>query len=134
MLVKQVSLTNFRNYARTVMRLDKGRTILIGDNAQGKSNFLEALEIASFGSSSRTNQDTELIRWGQSFLELQVVFERQGQTESICLTLKQNQKPGTRSVAKEIKVNGVTQPSVRSAMGRLVAVIFTTQDLNLLRG
>src|SRR5579885_898099 len=88
MQVKQVSLSNFRNYGQAAVQLTPGKTILIGQNAQGKSNFLEAIEIASCGKSSRAGQDSELVRWGQPGMRLQVEFEHQGADQSISLSLK----------------------------------------------
>jgi len=134
MQVKQVSLTNFRNYPRIRVGLALGKSILIGENAQGKSNFLEAIELAGAGRSARTSHDQELIRWGADHMRLEVVFERQGVDESVAILLQQPGTRGSRSLNKQVLVNGVSQSSVRSLLGRLVTVSFKSQDLNLLRG
>ena len=75
MRVKSVNLTNFRNYAQASVSLTPGKNILIGENAQGKSNFLEAIELLSFGASSRSSHDSELIRWNEPRMAVEVVFE-----------------------------------------------------------
>src|SRR5262245_45338414 len=100
MQVKQVSLANFRNYAEASVPVSAGKTILIGENAQGKSNFLEALELVSTGKSSRASQDADLILWGQDRLSVEVIFERLGQEESVALsfTRQRDAKPGARSL------------------------------------
>jgi DNA replication and repair protein RecF len=134
MRVKLVSLRDFRNYDQTSVSLTPGKNILIGENAQGKSNFLEAIELASFAASSRTNHDSELIRWKQPSMLIDVVFERAGSEESISIALAHPTKAGARSLDKTVKINGVLQSSLRSVLGKLVAVMFTAQDLNLLRG
>jgi DNA replication and repair protein RecF len=134
MRVKRVALKNFRNYVETTIDLSEGKNILIGENAQGKSNFLEAIELASFACSNRTSHDGELIRWKQPAMTVHVTFERHGCEEDIWIALAHPTKPGARSLEKAIKVNGVTQSSIKSVLGRLVGVMFTAQDLNLLRG
>jgi len=135
MRVKQVTLTNFRNYGACQVDLQAGKTILIGANAQGKSNFLEAIEIASFGKSTRAAEDAELIRWGEDHMLMSVQLERGGfeQTVSLALRHASRHKQTGRAMEKQIKINGVIQGSAKSLLGRLVTVSFKSDDLNLLR-
>ncbi|HEY9868919.1 MAG TPA: DNA replication and repair protein RecF [Candidatus Obscuribacterales bacterium] len=136
MRVKQIKLRNFRNYPDSVVDLAAGKTILIGANAQGKSNFLEAIEIASCGRSSRAEHDRDLIAWGQQEMSIEVLFERGGFEQTIAFRLAQ--RPGARknavSVERSIKINGLQQSSSKALGGRLVTVSFKSDDLNLLRG
>lgn len=128
MQVKEVSLTNYRNYNQVEVQLTPGKNILIGDNAQGKSNFLEAIEVSSRGTSSRTSEDAELIAWKQSQMQLKVIFERGGYDESIEISLsKQNR------LEKRVQINGVKPQSTKALFGKLVSVTFSTQDLSMLR-
>src|SRR5688572_15156493 len=62
MFIFDLDLTNFRNYTRTAIRLDKGITLFVGDNAQGKSNLLEAIYLLSTLRSSRASTDADLVR------------------------------------------------------------------------
>lgn len=136
MQVSKVRLKNFRNYRQVDFDLASGKTILIGENAQGKSNFLEAVEFAAQGKSNRTQQEADLITWGESQMHLTIAFKREGFMESVDITLSagQRNKSMRTSVEKRIQINGVTQNSVKSLVGRLTCVSFTSQDLNLLRG
>ena len=63
MYVKYLNLVNFRNYNNLSLQLCNGTNLFIGDNAQGKTNILEALYYSSIGKSHRTNKDKELINW-----------------------------------------------------------------------
>ncbi len=135
MIVKQVTLTNFRNYRHSQVDLSAGKTILIGANAQGKSNFLEAMEIACYGKSARAAEDSELVRWGEDHMSINVLFARGGFEQTTSLALKQATKPKqtSRVLEKQIKINGVIQTSAKGLFGRLVTVSFKSDDLSLLR-
>lgn len=132
MHIKQVTLTNFRNYTNCQVDLIGGRNILVGQNAQGKSNFLEAIEILATGRSSRADHDLELVSWGAERLHAEIVFEAHGCEQSLSLVLG---KPAqARRLEKTFKVNGLSQSSMREMLGRLLVVSFQSHDLNLLRG
>ena len=64
MWLAEVRLRDFRNYPSADLALGRGATVLIGANAQGKSNFLEAVYTAALGRSPRAGRDAELIRFG----------------------------------------------------------------------
>ncbi len=134
MRVKKVSLTNFRNYVRSSVDLSDGRNVLIGENAQGKTNFLEAIEIISLGRSTRAQQDGDLIRAGASDMRIELIFESGGAEATATFALTPTNKPRTRGIERQIKVNGLTIGSAKSLRGRLVTVSFKSSDLNLLRG
>lgn len=134
MHIRSIQLKNFRNYQEQVLELAPGKTILIGENAQGKSNLLEAIEVASLGKSSRTNDDQDLIAWQQNKMTIEVAFEKNGFAESLGITLAKPQAGKGVRLERKIHVNGVSQNSVRGLLGKLVCVSFTTEDLNLLRG
>ncbi|MDP9424889.1 MAG: DNA replication/repair protein RecF [Actinomycetota bacterium] len=65
--VRAVRLVNFRNYADATALFSPGLNIVVGDNAQGKTNLLEAISFATMGSSPRTPNDSEVVRWGADF-------------------------------------------------------------------
>jgi DNA replication and repair protein RecF len=136
MQVKTVTLSNFRNYPDVNVSVGSGKTFLIGENAQGKSNFLEAVELVSTGRSARASQDSELIRWGEPQLSVQVIFERMGVEESVEYRLARQTaaRPGQRLLSRQILVNGVSYSFVKALLGHLITVSFQVDDLNLLRG
>ncbi|MBY0356756.1 MAG: DNA replication/repair protein RecF [Candidatus Obscuribacterales bacterium] len=139
MKVTQLKLEDFRNYKNLVVDFADGKNIIIGDNAQGKSNLLEAIELCASGKSSRAEQDFDFIRWGSNACKLLLSFDASGAEETISIALAQQNEPNkllsTRSgrLQKVIKVNGVKQTSVRGLLGRIPFVSFTSNDLGLLR-
>lgn len=131
MQVKKLTVRNFRNYKDSVLELDPVRNLLIGENAQGKTNLLEAIEILSNVRHTRAGSDRELILRGESETLIEVQYLAQGIEESASLILRLNPR-----LSRTIKLNGVKQ--TRAEMGgrlsRLTAVSFSSQDLTLLRG
>lgn len=133
MQVRKVSLTNYRNYSQAEVELHPGKNILIGHNAQGKSNFLEAIEVASRGKSQRTTDDHELIAWQKPKMQLDIIFERTGYDESIGMSLLRAGTTGSNRLEKKVTINGVRPPSQKALFGKLITVTFSTQDLSMLR-
>ncbi len=137
MKAKSLKLKNFRNYVATTLALEPGKNIIIGENAQGKTNLLEAVDIFSTGKSSRASEDRELVLWGTNQARSELIYETSSfdGTLSIDWTLKELSAPGAGGrCQKTIKVNGVTQSSVKGLLGRLVTVSFSSEDLKILRG
>jgi DNA replication and repair protein RecF len=140
--VQKVTLANFRNYSQASAELSPGRNILIGENAQGKTNFLEAIEIISTGRSDRCNSDLDLIKSGSDEMRVEVQCAVGGSTETISMGLRRNTafdgsrpaRQSNRQVEKFFKLNGLSQTNIKSIKRRLVTVSFKSQDLNLLRG
>ena len=79
--LRALRLINFRNYADATVRLSPGLNVVIGDNAQGKTNLLEGISFAATGSSPRTPNDPEVVRWGTEFAraEMRVTLEGEGE-------------------------------------------------------
>lgn len=135
MYVKRLKLRNFRNYPSCEVEFSAGRNIIIGENARGKTNLLEAIEICSTGKSYRADKDNELILRSQTAASFEVAFRCGTYDESIAfeLTAGAITKSGDPKIRKGIKVNGVTQSSVKGLLGKLPVVSFKSADLNLLR-
>ena len=131
MKAKSLKLKNFRNYVATTLDLEPGKNIIIGENAQGKTNLLEAVDIFSTGKSSRASEDRELVLWGTNQARSELIYETSSYdgTLSIDWSLKELSAPGAGGrCQKTIKVNGVTQSSVKGLLGRLVTVSFSSED------
>jgi DNA replication and repair protein RecF len=137
MQVKKVALTNYRNYSQALVELSPGRNIVIGENAQGKTNFLESLEYVSHGSSWRASQDADLIKMGSDHMLLEVDYVVNGAPENIFVGMRRNTGSGAgqsnRQLEKVFKLNGLSQRSIKNISHRLVTVSFKSYDLNLLR-
>ena len=78
MIVESLELQNFRNYERALFSFDSGTNIFYGDNAQGKTNVLEALQVCATTKSQRGSHDTEMIGFGEEEAHLRLLFHKQG--------------------------------------------------------
>ncbi len=139
MLVKKLTITNFRNYRQESVDFCQDRNVIIGENAQGKTNLLEAIEYASRGRSYRTSTESELIFRGQDFATVEVDFIARDYEQKIQIVLRKKTDGGTTASGgqkseKLIKVNGVPKGNTRGLKGHLVTVGFKSQDMSLIRG
>ena len=87
MYIKEIDLQNFRNYNVQKVQLDKGINIFYGDNAQGKTNLLEAIFLCSIGKSFRTNKDKELINFNKDYADIEISYEKKDRSGKINLRI-----------------------------------------------
>ncbi|MCC5639957.1 DNA replication/repair protein RecF [Nostoc sp. CHAB 5844] len=127
MYLKTLHLRQFRNYQDQKVEFNAAKTILVGNNAQGKSNLLEAVELLATLRSHRMARDRDLIQDGEAFAQINASLERQTGVSDVTLTLRRN---GRRSVA----INGETVRRQMDFLGVLNAVQFSSLDLELVRG
>lgn len=125
MHLKTLSLSNFRNYRETELNLDQGLNIFVGNNAQGKTNLLEAIYVLSLSKSYRTQRETELIYYGSE----QAIIK--GEVKKLALldltvVVSQNEK-------KSLLVNGKST-TANSFVGNLNTVLFIPDSLQLVKG
>ena len=86
MFIKEIKLENFRNYDFEKIELNSKTNIFFGDNAQGKTNILESIFIASLGKSFRTTKDKELIKENKDTAKIQIKFIKNNREENRCGT------------------------------------------------
>ncbi len=103
------------------------KTVLVGDNAQGKSNLLEAVELLATLSSHRSARDRDLVRQGAEVAQVQAELERLGSAVELGLVLRGS---GRRTA----RLNGETLRRQLDLLGNLNAVLFSSLDLDLVRG
>ncbi|MGE4283116.1 MAG: DNA replication/repair protein RecF [Clostridia bacterium] len=126
MYVENLKLNNYRNYENADIEFSKGVNIIYGNNAQGKTNILESIYLFATGKSHRTNKDKELIRFGHDYADINMSFMSRNYSNDFEMLLFQNQK-------KRIKKNGVPIHKLRDLMGSFNAVMFSPEDLNLIK-
>jgi len=137
--LRQLSLTNFRNYARQEFELGPGTVLLLGANAQGKTNVLESVFLLAAGRSERAESDADFIAWGardepQPHARVVAHAARASGDVTVELTLLGREGAGGHLVAsKRIKLNGVAKRAADIA-GAILAVLFSTDDMELVRG
>ncbi|MEN9231189.1 MAG: DNA replication/repair protein RecF [Thermostichus sp. DG02_5_bins_236] len=127
MYLRSLHLRHFRNYSDQEIQLGSPKTILVGDNAQGKTNLLEAVELLATLRSRRAGRDRELVRNDFPQAQIAATVERRGVAHELVVDLRSS---GRRT----LKVNG--QPLRRQAefLGQVNAVLFSSLDLDLVRG
>lgn len=127
MYLTRLSLSHFRNYTAQEVSFTAPKTILVGENAQGKSNLLEAVELLATLKSHRAGRDRDLVQQGQPHGQIQAAVQRDVGTSHLGLVLRN----GGRRTAK---VNGETLRRQIDFLGSLNAVQFSSLDLDLVRG
>ena len=137
MYLTQISLTNFRNYTRLSMDLSQSISILQGANAQGKTNFLEAVYYLAIARSPYAGSDAQLVNWLAAnddlpYARIVADLARASGTSHIEITLTQNTN-GQSSFRKHIRVNGVPKRAVE-LLGCANIVLFVPQDITLIDG
>ncbi|MGI8925754.1 MAG: DNA replication/repair protein RecF [Tepidiformaceae bacterium] len=138
MFIFSLQIANYRNYARTALTLDRGLNLFVGDNAQGKSNLLEAIYLLSTLRSSRASNDADLVRrdiLNSEFPVARLACEVERSAGSLHLEVAivgRTTDPSHRA-GKRVRVNGVAKRA-SEAVGQLAAVLFTTLDIEIVAG
>lgn len=127
MRIDRLELQNFRSYETLRSDFDPGVNLIVGDNAQGKTNLLESIVYLSQGGSYRTRKEEELIRWGAEFARLQADISGSDRQQQLVYALFR----GSRR--RQIMKNGVKQKSAAEVHGMLTTVLFCPEDLQILR-
>ncbi|MFZ4641033.1 MAG: DNA replication/repair protein RecF [Nodosilinea sp.] len=127
MYLTRLSLQHFRNYGHQQIQLGAAKTILVGENAQGKSNLLEAVELLATLRSHRASRDRDLVQQGQSQAVITANVERQTSAQALAMVLRQ-------SGGRTLRLNGETLRRQLDFLGALNAVQFSSLDLDLVRG
>jgi DNA replication and repair protein RecF len=124
--LKSLYLRNFRNYKEAEVRFSEKSNVLFGDNAQGKTNLLEAIYLVSTGRSFRTQSLSELIRSGESFFFLEAEIFRDGVSQTVQISFDgQNRR---------VQLNANSYPSFHPLLGILPSVLYTPYDIELIAG
>ena len=124
MYIEKIKLNNFRNYEELELNLNKNINIIYGNNAQGKTNILESIFLSSFGKSFRTNKEKEMIRFGQDKSLIDIFFQKKDRDGKIRIEI------GNK---KQISLNGIKIKKLSELLGNINIVIFTPDDINILK-
>ncbi|NLM73469.1 MAG: DNA replication/repair protein RecF [Clostridiaceae bacterium] len=127
MTVKQLMVRNFRNYECQVIDFGEGINILYGNNAQGKTNILEALYIAATGKSYRTNNYQDLIQYGKLSFEIKLSALTDERENSILIR-------HSKGKGRFIEVNGVKRDKISDILGTFNIIMFSPETLEIVKG
>ncbi len=126
MIIKSIELKNFRNYEDLNISFDEGTNIFYGDNAQGKTNILEAAYLSGTTKSHKCSKDKEMIRFGEQESHIRTVVVKKDKEYQIDMHLKNNRSKG-------IAINKVPIKKASELFGILNMVFFSPEDLNIIK-
>ncbi len=126
MRIKSLTLRDFRNYNRLNVNFADSFNIIYGNNAQGKTNIIEAIFLCASGRSHRTSRDDELIRNDAFGYEIKLQLSKKGSDEELHITFNKEER-------KKIRINEVPIKKLGDLMGHLNAVIFSPEDLLIIK-
>lgn len=126
MYIKKLKLVHYRNYDQLDLNFADGINVIIGENAQGKTNLMEAIYLLAFTRSYRTSKDKELIQWDQNYAKIEGTIIKRNQQFPLEIQLS--------AKGKKAKLNHLEQRRLSDYIGALNVVMFAPEDLNLVKG
>lgn len=126
MYLKTLELHNFRNYADLNVEFGPGINVLLGENAQGKTNLLESIYFLALTRSHRTNSDRDLINWKSKEARVLGVIQKEHTVTPVELDIT--------SKGKTAKVNHIEQGRLSQYVGQLNVILFAPEDLSIVKG
>ena len=126
MFIESIELKNYRNYGELHMDFDPGTNVLYGDNAQGKTNILEAVYVCATTKSHRGSKDREIIEFGEDESHIKMQLRKDDVPYRIDMHLKKNKTKG-------VAVNGIPIRRASELFGIVNVVFFSPEDLNLIK-
>ena len=131
MYLKSLHIKQFRNYIDQEVNFTAPKTVIVGNNAQGKSNLLEAVLLLATLRSHRVSKDRDLVRNGEAIGEIIATCQRSQSPQSYPVELLMRMRSSGK---RTLSVNGVNQARHLDFLGNLNAVMFSSLDLDLVRG
>jgi DNA replication and repair protein RecF len=138
MYLFRLTLANYRNYGHVSVDLDRGLSVVVGENAQGKSNLLEAIYLLSTLRSSRASSDADLVRHDILDSEFPIArltseVRRAAGNLHLEVAVVGRSTDSSHRAGKRVRVNGIVRRA-SEAVGQLAAVLFTTLDIEIVAG
>jgi len=126
MFIESVKLENFRNYESVLVNLKPKLNVFKGNNAQGKTNFLESIYLSSIGKSPKTTKEKDLILWGKNKSKIFISLKKQYFTQTIETVL-------TTQTNKSVKINGLNIRKIGDLIGEMPVVYFSPEEIGLVK-
>lgn len=126
MIIKSLELANYRNYESLELQFDSGTNILYGDNAQGKTNILEAIYVAATTKSHKGSKDKEIVNFDQEEAHIRTYIERDNVETRVDMHLR-------KSKSKGIAVDGQKIKKAADLLGLCNVVFFSPEDLGIIK-
>lgn len=126
MIIKALELSNFRNYGLLDMDFDRGTNILYGDNAQGKTNILEAIYLCATTRSHRGSKDRDIVNFEEEEAHIRAILDKKGDEIRIDMHLR-------KSKTKGIAIDGNRLKRASQLLGLMNVVLFSPEDLSIIK-
>ena len=126
MIIKSLELSNFRNYDFLSMEFDQGTNILYGDNAQGKTNILEAIYVSATTKSHKSSKDKDIVNFKEEEAHIRTYLEKEGIETRVDMHLRKNKSKGIAIDGKKIK-------KASELLGLLNIIFFSPEDLSIIK-
>lgn len=126
MVIKSIKLEHFRNYESLDLDFEKGTNILYGDNAQGKTNVLEAIYLSATTKSHKGSKDKEIINFDKEEAHIRTILDKEGMEYRVDMHLRKNKSKG-------IAINGQPIKKAADLIGLLNVVFFSPEDLSIIK-
>lgn len=125
MKIKHITLTNFRNYEKQSVKLGKGINFIVGQNGEGKTNFLEAIYVLAFSKSYKAN-DLDLIKYEQEYAKVQAIIDNADSQTRLEMILSPE---GKKALSNKTEVKRLSD-----YIGKLNVITFVPEDLSIIKG
>lgn len=126
MYLTKIKLQNFRNYDKEALDLSSSINVLIGENAQGKTNLIESIYFLAMTRSHRSSKDRELINWHKDFSKVEGQLKKKSNKLPLEIILSK--------AGKTAKINHLEQKRLSDYIGQLNVIMFAPEDLSLVKG
>ncbi len=126
MYIEQLQLKNYRNYQDFDCQFENKVNVILGENAQGKTNVMESIYVLAMAKSHRTSNDKELISWDKEYAKIEGRVKKQHGSLPLQLIISKK--------GKSAKCNHIEQQKLSQYIGNMNVVMFAPEDLNLVKG
>ncbi len=126
MIIKSIELADYRNYDFLTMQFDRGTNILYGDNAQGKTNILEAIYVAATTKSHKGSKDREIVHFDKEEAHIRTYIEKEGIETRVDMHLRKNKSKG-------IAIDGQKIKKASELLGLCNVVFFSPEDMGIIK-
>ena len=135
MYIKNIKIKDFRNYEVLDLEFNEKVNIIMGSNAQGKTNLMEAIYISSFGRSFRTSKDTDMVRFNTDQAKVKMEFHKDLGDLDIEILISKNHKKIiiNKDHKKTVKIDGVKIKKTSQLLDNVYIVIFSPDDLKIVK-
>lgn len=126
MIIKSLELSDFRNYESLLINLSPGTNILFGDNAQGKTNILEAIFLSATTKSHKGSKDSDIVKFDHNESHIRTILEKDDIETRVDIHLRKNKTKG-------IAIDGLKIKKASELLGLLNVIFFSPEDLSIIK-